>query len=82
MNMQIGVENMRCSLSLVGKLEEFRDYSPSTKTGYAYDTSGLIKHLKLDVKKDCHCPASFSICCIRLKESLNNDSVEEIILCV
>ena len=70
MNMKTGVEHMRRSLALAGKLEEFRSYSPSTRTGYAYDTSSLIKHLKLDVKKDCHCPASFSVCCARLKESL------------
>ena len=70
MDIPRGVEHMRHCLALAEALDEFRDYSPSARTGYAFDTSVLIKRLKQAVKKDNHCPASFSVCCMRLKESL------------
>jgi hypothetical protein len=70
MDFQVCVEHMRQCLSLSQQLEEFKNYTPSISTGYAYDTSILIDNLKQAVKKDSHCPASFTMCCIRLKDSL------------
>ena len=64
------IDHMREKLIQSQKLEEFKQYTPPISTGYAYDTSILLNNLKQAVKKDGHCPASFSVCCVRLKESL------------
>ena len=73
MDFQVRVEHMRQCLSISQQLEEFKSYTPPISTGYAFDTSVLIDNLKQSVKKDCHCPASFNMCCIRLKDSLQGE---------
>ena len=50
---------------------EFKSYTPSIKTGYAFDNSPLICKLKELTKLDKHCPASWTICCQRSKAILN-----------
>jgi len=51
---------------------DFKTYTPSPKTGYAFDQSSLMCKLKELTKKDGHCPASWTICCQRAKSALNN----------
>ena len=54
--------------------ETFKKYTPSEKTGYAFDNSHLITTIKEHVViKDNHSDASFNISCSHLKKKLNSE---------
>ena len=69
---QILVRNIHIFLKQRNLLKEFSDFTPSETTGYVYDTSELINNLKKGVSNDNHSDASFEVCCISLKQNLNN----------
>ena len=71
MNYPRMIYNMRNVLVHNGQLEQFKKYTPSVKTGYVYDTSSMIKNLKIGVSDDKHSDSSFAVCCGRLKKSLD-----------
>lgn len=53
--------------------ETFKKYTPSEKTGYAFDNSDLITKIKEHVLiKDNHSDASFNVSCSLLKKKLNS----------
>ena len=61
---------MHEALTQSNNLDTFKSYTPSPKTGYAFDNSALIVDLKKAVKNTGHSPASFVLSCKRLKASL------------
>lgn len=53
--------------------ETFKKYTPSEKTGYAFDNSDLITIIKEHVIiKDNHSDASFNVTCLLVKKILNS----------
>ena len=53
--------------------ETFKKYTPSEKTGYAFDNSDLITTIKQHVIiEDNHSDSSFNVSCSLLKKKLNS----------
>ena len=69
--------NMYKILKTHNLVDEFKHYLPSEKNGYAYDKSKMICLLKSYVNNDNHSDATFSVCCMILKNKLNKEDIND-----